>query len=136
MIMNGEKSPLCIPDVSWVESRSIIGVQFNQVLSLGSHLPVVGKATRYALKTIKEHGLVGHAIWDVTRAALVSHLQYASPAWSGQSVIRNPHNVLHQLLQCTCSDYSLRSRISITSIYTANHIIRKRKSFMSQNAVC
>jgi len=28
-------------------------------------------------------GHVGHAIWDVTRAILVSQLQHTSPAWSG-----------------------------------------------------
>jgi len=62
---------------------SILGVQFNQVLSFGSHVQaVVGKAAKSmcALKTIKEHGLVGHAIWDVMRATLVSQLQYATPA--------------------------------------------------------
>jgi len=37
----------------------------------------------YALKTIKENGLVGHAILDVKRATLVPQLRYASPAWLG-----------------------------------------------------
>jgi len=44
---------------------SIIGVQFNLVLSCGSHVrAVVRKAARsmYALKTIKGLRLAGHAI--------------------------------------------------------------------------
>jgi len=32
----------------------------------------------YALKTIRAHGLNGSALWDITRATLVSQLQYAS----------------------------------------------------------
>ena len=64
----------------------ILGVQVNHVLSFDLHVRALeAKAARsmYALKTIKEHGLVGNALWDVTRATLVSQLQYASPAWSG-----------------------------------------------------
>jgi len=34
-------SPPCIPDDYRVESMSILGVQFNQVLSFGSHVKAV-----------------------------------------------------------------------------------------------
>jgi len=46
---------------------------------------LVAKSARsfYALKTIRAHGLNGNALWDVTRATLVSQLLYASPAWWG-----------------------------------------------------
>jgi len=37
----------------------------------------------YALKTIGAHGIYGSALWDITRATLVSQLQYACPAWWG-----------------------------------------------------
>ena len=149
-------SPPLITDVSRVEKMGILGVQFNQVLSFGSHVQaLICKAARsmYALKIIKEHGLVGHAIWDVAQATLVAQLNYASPAWAGflsaaeiirlqaiinkairygfllrhspsvsdmfhsadlslfQSVIRNPHHVLHQLLPpVKNSGYALRSK--------------------------
>ena len=76
----------CTPEVSRVESMGILGVQVNHVLSFDSHVRALeAKAARsmYALKTIKEHGLVGNSLWDVTRATLVSQLQYASPSWSG-----------------------------------------------------
>ena len=79
-------SPPCIPEVSRVESMGILGVQVNHVLSFDSHVRALeAKAARsmYALKTIKEHGLVGNSLWDVTRATLVSQLQYVSPSWSG-----------------------------------------------------
>jgi hypothetical protein len=52
---------------------NILGIHFNQVLSVGLHvLDLVKKAARqmYAWKTIKEHGLVGQALWDVTRSTL------------------------------------------------------------------
>ena len=64
-------SPPCIPEVSRVESMGILGVQVNHVLSFDLHVRALeAKAARslYALKTIKEHGLVGNALWDVTRA--------------------------------------------------------------------
>jgi len=35
------------------------------------------------LKTIRAHGLNGNALWDITRATVVSQLLYASPAWWG-----------------------------------------------------
>ena len=46
---------------------------------------LIAKSARsfYALKTIRAHGLNGNALWDVTRATLVSQLLYASPAWWG-----------------------------------------------------
>ena len=39
--------------------------------------------TSYALRTLRAHGLHGQALWDVTRAKLISKLMYASPAWFG-----------------------------------------------------
>jgi len=36
-----------------------------------------------ALKAIRAHGLTGSALWDITRATVVSQLLYASPAWWG-----------------------------------------------------
>jgi len=47
-----KNSSPCIPEVSRVRSMSILGVQFNQISSFGSHVQaVVGKAARYARKT-------------------------------------------------------------------------------------
>ena len=39
--------------------------------------------TSYALGTLRAHGLHGQALWDFTKATLVSKLTYASPAWFG-----------------------------------------------------
>jgi len=46
---------------------------------------LVTKCSRsfYALKSIRAHSLNGSALWDITRATLVSQLQYACPAWWG-----------------------------------------------------
>jgi len=41
-----------------------------------------GKGLKVNVTAINEHGLVGHAIWDVVRATQESQLQYASAAWS------------------------------------------------------
>jgi len=55
---------------------------------------LVTKSVRsfYALKTIRTNGLNGNALWDVTRATLVSQLLYASHAWWGyfKADERNP----------------------------------------------
>jgi len=44
----------------------------------------------YAPKTIRAHGLNANALWDVTRAKLVSQLLYASPAWWGYLEVLGP----------------------------------------------
>ena len=39
--------------------------------------------TGYALRILRAHGLNGPALWNVTRATLISKLIYASPSWFG-----------------------------------------------------
>ena len=64
---------------------------------------LIGKAGQnlYALKILKAHGLSQNNLENVTKATLISRLQYASPAWFGfasaedlsriQSVLNKAH---------------------------------------------
>ena len=64
----------------------ILGVTVNDTLTFDLHIAnVVSRCTQtsYALRTLQAHGLHGQALWDVTRATLVSKLTYASPTWFG-----------------------------------------------------
>ena len=65
---------------------NILDITVSYTLTFHQHIAVlVTKSARsfYALKTICTSGLNGNALWDVTRATLVSQLLYASPAWWG-----------------------------------------------------
>jgi len=49
-----------------------------------NHVSVVVEKTArslYVIKAIRAHGLDWTALWDVTRATVVSQLLYGSPAW-------------------------------------------------------
>jgi hypothetical protein len=67
-----------------------LGIHFNQVMSFGLHVQdLVKEAARrmYALKTIKKHGLVGHALLVVTRSTLqFSFYMQAQPGLVNRAV--------------------------------------------------
>ena len=72
--------------ISRVTSMKILGVTMTDTLSFEPHVSnVVARCaqTGYALRILRAHGLNGLALWNVTRATLVSKLLYASPAWFG-----------------------------------------------------
>ena len=78
--------PAAVPDIQRVEKMNILGITVSDTLTFHHHIStLIGKSASsfYALKTIRAHGLTGNALWDVTRATLVSQLLYASPAWWG-----------------------------------------------------
>ena len=52
------------------------------MLSHGAYL-FIYLLTGYALRILRYHGLSVPALWNVTRATLISKLMYASPAWFG-----------------------------------------------------
>jgi len=75
--------PNSIPGIERVEKLNILSIT-SHTLTLHHHVSaLVTKCSRtlYALKTIRAHSLNGNALWDITRATLVSQLQYACPAW-------------------------------------------------------
>ena len=81
-----------IPGIERAEKLNILSITVSHTLTFHHHVSaLVTKCSRsfYALKTIRaHHGLNGNALWDMTRATLVSQLQYACPAWWGISQSR------------------------------------------------
>ena len=70
--------------VTRVTSMKILGVTITDTLSFEPHVTNVSARcaqTWYALRILRAHGLNGPALWNVTRATLISKLIYASPAW-------------------------------------------------------
>ena len=64
----------------------ILGVTLNDTLTFDEHVcRTVSQSSQslYALRVLRAHGLEGAALWDVTRATLVSKMLYASPVWWG-----------------------------------------------------
>ena len=64
----------------------ILGVTITDTLSFEPHVTnVLARCaqTGYARRILRAHGLNGPALWNVTRATLISKLIYASPAWFG-----------------------------------------------------
>ena len=89
--------PTVIPDIVRVDKLNILGITVSDTLTFHHHISaLVAKSVRsfYALKTIRAHGLNGKALWDVTRATLVSHDNSGMQALPGgdiskfQSVIK------------------------------------------------
>jgi len=75
-----------IPGIERAEKLNILGITVSRTLIFHHHVSaLVTKCSRsfYALKTIRAYGLNDNALWDITRATLVSQLQYAYPAWWG-----------------------------------------------------
>jgi len=79
-------NPIAIHGIERVDKMNILSITVSHTLTFHHHISVLlTKSARcfYALKTIHTNGLNGSALWDVTRATLVSQLLYASPAWWG-----------------------------------------------------
>jgi len=75
-----------IPGIERAEKLNLLGMTVSHTLTFHYHVStLVTKCSRSfnALKTIRADGLNGSALWDITRATLVSQLQYACPAWCG-----------------------------------------------------
>ena len=78
--------------VTRVTSMVILGVTITDTLSFEQHVTNVSARcaqTGYALRILRAHGLNGPALWNVTRATLISKLIYASPAWFGYLDVRH-----------------------------------------------
>jgi hypothetical protein len=78
--------PPPIPGIQKVAQMKILGVIMDDKLSFHLHAEKILSASAgkiYAIKSIKNKGLTGNALWDVTNATLVSQMLYASPVWWG-----------------------------------------------------
>ena len=65
----------------WPSSRLPIrsvhsGLNFRKLVARGAQ-------TLYAIRTLRNHGLSGQRLWEVTQSTFLSRLTYASQAWYG-----------------------------------------------------
>ena len=75
--------PSAVSDTEQVDKMNIFGITVSDTLIFHHHISVLVAHTFHAVKTTCTHGPDSNALWDVTRATLVSQLLYASPAWWG-----------------------------------------------------
>lgn len=78
--------PNVIKNINRVDKIKVLGVTIDNKLSFSSHVEELltqGSQRLYVLKTIKQHGLTGQRLYDVTRAILLNKITYAAPAWRG-----------------------------------------------------
>ena len=67
-----------VPDSKCVDKLNIHGLTVSYALTIHHHISALVKSFRsfFALETISTHGLDGTALWDCTRATLVSQLNF------------------------------------------------------------
>jgi hypothetical protein len=78
--------PPCLPGVTRVESINILGVLFKNDFKCTEQMDRLvarGAQTLYAIRTLRNHGLSGQRLWEVTQSTFLSRLTYASQAWYG-----------------------------------------------------
>jgi len=76
-----------LPDLIQSPSRFLeVGVIINDQLTTSDHvteLIATCARTLYAIRTLKAHGLIVHALHTVFKATVQARLRYCAPAWSG-----------------------------------------------------
>src|SRR6218665_3257333 len=75
-----------IPGAERVDALRVLGVILAPHLSMGAHLDRMianCASSRFALRTLRAHGLPPPELHLVTRMTTVSSLMYASPSWWG-----------------------------------------------------
>src|SRR6218665_1301082 len=75
-----------IPGAERVDALRVLGVTLNSRLAMGDHIDRIiatCASTRFALRTLKSHGLRPLELHLVARMTSVASLMYASPAWWG-----------------------------------------------------
>src|SRR6218665_2576909 len=75
-----------IPGAERVEALLVLGMTLNSRLAMGDHIDRIiatCASTRFALRTLRSHGLRPLELHLVARMTSVASLMYASPAWWG-----------------------------------------------------
>lgn len=78
--------PPPLPNINRVKEITILGVHFDDQLSVHNHVHSVCQTAAqalYAIKLLKSHGLEPESIYAVCHATVLSRLLYAAPAWWG-----------------------------------------------------
>ena len=78
--------PIPIQGIKRLESIKVLGVIINDQLTTSDHvteLIATCSRTLYAVRTLKAHGVIVHALHTVFWATVQDRLLYCAPAWSG-----------------------------------------------------
>ena len=97
------KLPDPIPGIARVDGMKVLGVHVNDRMTAGDHVTATIAACArytYALRILKAHGLVGHALHTVFNATVLAKLLYCSPAWSGFSSAKDRDQIDSFLRRC------------------------------------
>ena len=103
-----------------VESMTVLGVHVNDRLTASDHVAEAIAAcarTMYALRTLKAHGLTGHALHTVFKATVLAKLLYATPAWSGFCLAADCDRVDSFLRRCKRLDFCEPDTPSIAELF-------------------
>src|SRR6218665_2763374 len=90
-----------IPGAERIVQLRVLGVLLNPQLSMGDHIDRAVSScvsSKFALRTLRAHGLRPQELHLVARATTVASLQYASPAWWGFAT-EEQRNQLERLLR-------------------------------------
>ncbi|MFZ2539525.1 MAG: reverse transcriptase family protein, partial [Oscillospiraceae bacterium] len=91
------------PDINRTKVISILGVTFQDNLSMDTHINEIlneASSTLYALSVLRAHGLRQEALQEVFRAKVLSKIMYASPAWWGFASSSNIQKINAFLKKC------------------------------------
>jgi len=81
-----------LTNINRSSSIKILGVTFNDNLSVSQHVSEITHSAAqalYALKLLKAHGLAQTLLELVCKATLISRLTYAAPSWWGYATAEN-----------------------------------------------
>src|SRR6218665_1109116 len=90
-----------IPGAECIEQLRVLGVLLNTQLPMGDHIDRAVSSCaslKFALRTLRAHGLRPQELHLVARATTVASLQYASPPWWGVGT-EEQRNGLERLLR-------------------------------------
>ena len=93
--------PDLIQGIKMVESINVLGVIINDQLTTSAVTELIATCARtlYAIRTLKAHGLIGHALHTVFKAIVQARLLYCAPSWSGYCTAAE-RDCLESFLRC------------------------------------
>ena len=74
--------PPPVPGLAHASALEVLGVSFSDCLDFSEHFHVVCSRSIYALKVLKDHGLLGDNLWQVCRANTITKECFRYIGWS------------------------------------------------------
>ena len=111
--------PPVTPGVERVAFMNILGVMFQENMSFTMQedcLVARGAQTMYALGTLKNHGLNNCALWEVTRATLLSRHKHGGGCWMVQGANDCKVSSIGQLRGVSCQALNQPSQKYVTML--------------------